>query len=517
MRKIVLSLIIVLFFSVSFTQSVLSDPITVKIGVLAKRGYARCLSKWGPTAQYLSETLPEYNFEIVPLSFAQITPAVENKSVDFILANSSIYIGLEVNYGVNRIATLKNKRLDGTYTTFGGVIFSLREKSKLKKLNDLKGKTFMAVDETSFGGWRMAWRELQEHGIDPYTDFSELRFGGTHDAVVFAVLNGEIDAGTVRTDTLERMAFAGLVDLEELYVFQEHLGGMVNLPFLHSTREYPEWPFAKLLHTDTLLAEKVAIELIRMPEDSESAKAALSSGWTIPLNYQSVHDCLKALNLPPYIKSSPTVLEIILRIWPFLVIFILILFMLTAWIYIYRKLNNKLLDSEERYRSLSDAAFEGVLLSKKGVVIEVNKALRKMLHYQSAEVVGKKITDFISEEEKEKVKGQVVNNHEGPYETLMLKKDGSVLPVEVSSKLSIYKGEQVRVSAIRDLTEKKKAEEEIQTLQGIIPICSHCKEIRDDKGYWNILENYIQKHSEAVFSHSICDKCLDKYYPEYDD
>ncbi|MBU0480019.1 MAG: DUF3365 domain-containing protein [Proteobacteria bacterium] len=63
--------------------------------------------------------------------------------------------------------------------------------------------------------------------------------------------------------------------------------------------------------------------------------------------------------------------------------------------------------------------------------------------------------------------------------------------------------------------ELQKALDEIKTLKGIVPICMHCKEIRDDKGYWNQLEKFISDHSEAQFSHSICDKCLEKHYPEY--
>ncbi len=65
-----------------------------------------------------------------------------------------------------------------------------------------------------------------------------------------------------------------------------------------------------------------------------------------------------------------------------------------------------------------------------------------------------------------------------------------------------------------EIGKRKLAEAEIKKLQGIIPICMHCKEIRDDKGYWNQLEKYISEHSEAQFSHSICEKCLEKYYPE---
>lgn len=57
---------------------------------------------------------------------------------------------------------------------------------------------------------------------------------------------------------------------------------------------------------------------------------------------------------------------------------------------------------------------------------------------------------------------------------------------------------------------------EIKTLKGIVPICSHCKKIRDDKGYWIQIESYIQKHSEAEFSHGICQECEKKYFPDMD-
>lgn len=57
---------------------------------------------------------------------------------------------------------------------------------------------------------------------------------------------------------------------------------------------------------------------------------------------------------------------------------------------------------------------------------------------------------------------------------------------------------------------------EIKTLRGIIPICSHCKKIRDDKGYWKQIEQYIHEHSDAIFSHSICRDCAIKHYPDMD-
>jgi CheY-like chemotaxis protein len=57
----------------------------------------------------------------------------------------------------------------------------------------------------------------------------------------------------------------------------------------------------------------------------------------------------------------------------------------------------------------------------------------------------------------------------------------------------------------------------INTLSGLLPICSACKKIRDDKGYWNQIESYIMEHSEAEFTHSLCPECGKKLHPEYYD
>jgi hypothetical protein len=54
----------------------------------------------------------------------------------------------------------------------------------------------------------------------------------------------------------------------------------------------------------------------------------------------------------------------------------------------------------------------------------------------------------------------------------------------------------------------------VKTLRGLLPICSYCKKIRDDKGYWNRLESYIRDHSGAEFTHGICPECLKKLYSD---
>ena len=148
---------VLIFFSLFFLLSpevCCSEKNPVRIGVLAKGGPEICFQKWSPTAEYLTYMIPSEKFIIVPLDFENFYHAVDKGEIDFILADSSIYVGLEAWQEVSRIATLKNMRLGDVYTVFGGVVFCRSDRDDIKKLTDIKKKNFMAVKETSFGGWR---------------------------------------------------------------------------------------------------------------------------------------------------------------------------------------------------------------------------------------------------------------------------------------------------------------------------------------------------------------------------
>jgi two-component system sensor histidine kinase TtrS len=270
-----------------------------RIGVLANRGAEHALAQRQPTADYLGSRVPGYRFLIVPLSFEAIAPAVQAGRVDYVLANPAVYVGLERAHGVSAIATLKNSLAGREYAVFGGAIFTRADAAGLDRLEDLRGKRFMAVDATSLGGYLAALRELLGHGIRPQ-ELGSLGFGGTHDKVVAAVLAGRADAGTVRTDILERMATEGSLRLDRIRLLAPADLPVAEFPFRHSTRLYPEWPFAKLAHTPYGVAEKVATALLAMTPDSAAARAAECAGWTVPLSYASVHALLRELALPPY-------------------------------------------------------------------------------------------------------------------------------------------------------------------------------------------------------------------------
>jgi two-component system, sensor histidine kinase and response regulator len=292
--------VLFLLFRVIAAQELRASEESLKIGVLATRGEEQCLKTWSPTADYLTSRIPGRTFVIVPLTHARVASSVRAAAVDFILTNSSFYVELEQGYGVNRIATLKEKRLGGVYSKYGSVIFRRADRNEISKLTDLKGKSFMGVSEGSLGGWQMAWRELKENGIDPYREFKELRFGETHDEVVYAIRDGLVDVGTVRTNTLEEMSAEGKIDLKEFFVFPRLHNEDSKTPYLCTTREYPDWPMAKVKETPDDLAEKVTVALLEMQPDSPAARAAGCAGWTIPLNYQPVMELMMILHMGPY-------------------------------------------------------------------------------------------------------------------------------------------------------------------------------------------------------------------------
>lgn len=326
----------------------------VSIGVLAKRGAQRALEQWQPTADYLTRQIPGYRFRVVPLDFDQVYQAAGDGEVDFILANSGIYVELESLYGAGRIATMRNLGPVGVgYTRFGGVVFTRADRDDIARFADLKGKRFAAVEENSFGGFLIALRELVAAGIDPYRDVRELQFAGTHDAVVHAVLDGRVDAGTVRTDTLERMAIEGRIDLADIKVIGPRRYD--DFGYLASTRLYPEWPFARLPHASDVLSDSVASALLAMPADSEAARTGRVVGWTTPRNYQPVHELMRELAIGPYQGLNEISLTALIRqYWAWLAAIAVSLLLLALSNAYALGLNRRLRRSDEQLREARD-------------------------------------------------------------------------------------------------------------------------------------------------------------------
>jgi PAS domain S-box-containing protein len=383
---------------------------TIRIGALANRGTEECLRRWKPTASYLERHLPGTRFEIVPLGFQEVTDRVAAGRVHFIITNSAQYSALEFTGKAYRIAGFLVPSGSGPQRVFGGVIFTRADRADIRSIHDLKGKKFAAVDSESLGGWLCALRELHAAHIDPSRNFTELRFLGTHDAVVESVLSGRSDAGTIRSSQLESMAAAGKTNLRSIRVIPGPYPAPVGYPFRISTRLYPEWPFAVVTGTDEYLSRRVAVALMTMDAHDPVAKASGGSGWTIPADYSDVHELLRELHLGPYRDLGRiTPAKILSLYWPHLLAvtvagFLILLFAIRAW-----RLNLHLQSSMEELSQRT-----GALNASKEELEEANRELiREMQARKSAEGVSVRSVSLLRATLESTADGILVVNQEG--------------------------------------------------------------------------------------------------------
>lgn len=398
---------------------------TLTVGVLALRGDEHAVRRWQPTIDYLERQLGDIGVRLVPLDFAGIEPAVRDQQIDFVLANPSYYVKFEREYGASRIATLRTRSSRGPQSEFGSVVLRAATRTELNTFADLRGRRVAAVDPRSLGGFLMVAGAMLDEGMDIRRMVKELVWMHTHDNVVHAVLSGAVDAGIVRSDTVETLVAEGRITLAEVGIVNPRRGG--SFPFLRSTGLYPEWPMAALAHVDVAVRDRVALALLQMVPDDPAAVAGGHLGWAIPRNYQPVHQLLRQLRQPPY--DQPVSLRAVAREYRSELALIAVL-MLAVLVYLVllRRHNAALLAaraearrahdiehetqqrltsvagdlgrSEHRFHKLADTTSDGIiLLDPDGLVMFANRAAGDILGYAQDELRGRALHDLVVPEE----------------------------------------------------------------------------------------------------------------------
>jgi PAS domain S-box-containing protein len=128
----------------------------------------------------------------------------------------------------------------------------------------------------------------------------------------------------------------------------------------------------------------------------------------------------------------------------------------------HRRVEEALRESEERFRRLSEAAFEAIAIHEKGKIVDANLTYAQMFRYEPSEVIGMNVLDFAAPESRDLVWQSILSKCEQPLEAIGLRKDGSTFLGEICGKAIPYRGRMVTVTAIRDITERKRVEEALR-------------------------------------------------------
>jgi len=200
----------------------------------------------------------------------------------------------------------------------------------------------------------------------------------------------------------------------------------------------------------------------------------------------------------------------------------------------HKLLSNKLRQSQATMYSIFNSAIPLCITGKNFEIIQANKAFYNVFGHPTHSVDRKKCFESHPSDDCNSDSCPLIRILNGETEVVsdMIKHDldGQEKTFIVTSRPFLNAQQEVIgiVESFQDITERKLAEdakedlitelqnafEEVNILSGLLPICAACKNIRDDKGYWNKIEAYIRNHSKVEFSHGICPDCAQKLYPD---
>jgi PAS domain S-box-containing protein len=197
------------------------------------------------------------------------------------------------------------------------------------------------------------------------------------------------------------------------------------------------------------------------------------------------------------------------------------------------KMEEAIRESEELYRLLAEHSTDLITLFKNNRIVYVSPAIETILGYSPDEFLQIEHTDLFHPDDKEglvkSINTRIATRDTRPitYRYRQKHKKGHYVWLETTVKNKrIEDNYTISVLNTRDITERKQIEFEkdaliveleealarVKKLEGILPICSYCKKIRDDQELWQPVEQYIDERSDAIFSHGICPDCLEEHH-----
>ena len=268
------------------------------LGVLAYRPKPVMEQAWRPLAESLAAALPDASLTLRILDSYELKRALQHDELDIVFTNPTHFISLRSENALSgALATVITLHQEVPTSSLGGVIIVRSERTDLDTLASLRGKRVATPNRNFLGGYVAQAFEMLEAGIEP--GMIKLETGSDlHDAVVEAVLEGQVDAGFIRTGVLEQLTEEGRIDPARLRVLNEQ--ELPSFPYAVSTRLYPEWPVVALPRVEEKFARRIAAQLLRLEASDPVLRATGIHGFTIPADYTPVENVMRTLRVTPF-------------------------------------------------------------------------------------------------------------------------------------------------------------------------------------------------------------------------
>lgn len=424
--RLLLQAVAAVFF-VTLPMAQTADTTTVEniqFGIMAEEGVTRTLEDWSPMVAALNENAAKqgapYRFSMTPIADTALLEHLSNGRVDIFLGDPASFVVAEVEEGARAILSVAHMWEGRSYDQTGALIFT-RADSSIRSIEDLRGKSLMAVDENELTGWKVAKQELRKYRMEPSEALSDLMFsGGNQREVIYAVQERLVDAGVVRAGLLEKLATSGVIDMSDFRAIAPMTHA--DYPFLVSTPLYPDWALAAMPSVPEGALALVINTYLELEPTSPEVRSTGGKVWQAPQNYQAVHELLISLRARPYENYLRQAAARIFNAykWPFIGLAAVLIFSLVFLVFELRR-NAKLAEarkdvlksevrSKQFYRNAVEDHTVFCMLTQDGNISHVNQRLLDTLGRERAGLVKHPLTSILREAEHDQLEKEIMKS-----------------------------------------------------------------------------------------------------------
>eukprot|EP00760_Papus_ankaliazontas_P005347 PhM_4_TR12510/c0_g2_i1/m.14170 len=275
----------------------------IRVGVLDnQKNIDKAFAQWSPTFDaYINHHADRLNTTfrttVVALSFDDLTAAAQDKSIDIVFTNPGHSAYISALYNFTELASLENMRNGQAQSVFGGVVFT-HDRSDVTSILECVGvgRRLAAVSARSFGAFAVQMKEIHDQGGDVASLLSvtDVRFLGSHEAVINAINTRSVDCGFIRTDKFESNTAKNASFTKNLvHINPKQSASFAFFPFLVSTDLYPEWIVTVNPSNVSLEDQKTLQQILySVRGDSACAVAGKYSRWFPPVKLTDVFEVL---------------------------------------------------------------------------------------------------------------------------------------------------------------------------------------------------------------------------------